>query len=295
MSNPNPALITDPMWRLWTDRPNQTWLLSGIYANKKGYHNTVIANQKNWPGNYSIRVPLDLVDINRDKARAIDLTMTPSEMIKWTSRMKASADSPLDKRLAAVREFYGTLDGKTIFGLEKDSEDGEWRHSTADLTHLWHGHTSIFTKYVNDWPLLSPILSVWAGESLSEWGIPAMLVKLGDQGEEVKYWQNVHNSVRTSVTPASPEIKVDGVYGTSTSVAFKDFVHKQGGQTGYDGNAVTYWLAMRYQRALTLGWTNVVTPPLSEEQLRELVTDWLSKNIPTDLVISGNITGKVTL
>jgi len=294
MNNPDPARITDPMWKLWTDRPMRSAKLSGIYANKKGYHNTVIANEGHWPTNYSIRFPLDLVKINRDKARALDQTMTTAEMIRWTSLMRESAMNPADNRLAAVREFYGTLDGKTVFGLIKDDADGPWRHATADLTHLWHGHIGIFTVYVNNWKMLSPILSVEAGESLTEWKVQSMLVSFGNTGEEVKYWQAVHNAVRGSVDPVSPEIKVDGNYGATTAAAFKDFVHKQGGQDGYDGRAITYWLALRYQRALTLGWTppNSVVPI---EDVKKLVNDWLLEHLPKDLIITGDLKGKVTL
>jgi hypothetical protein len=296
--NPNPARITEPMWKLWTDCPIQGAKLSGIYADKRGYHNTVVANKSKWPGNYSIVLPLDLVNINRDKARAIDLTMTDSDMVKWTKRMKDSALNPADNRLAAVREFYGTLDNATVYGLIKDDLDGPWKKSSSDSTHLWHGHTSIFTKFVNDWDMLAPLHSVWAGESLLDWKtqMNSLFISKGDSGEEVKYWQGVHNEVRETVTPPSPQLVADGNYGDSTAAAFADFVHKQGGQTAYTGQSVPAWCGIRYHKALaTVSVPIVVAPSFNSNEIKELVNAWLVENLPSNLSLSGDFTGKVSL
>jgi len=296
MTNPNPGLITNEMWRLWTDRPNLSWKLGGIYANKPGYHNTVNANLKNWPGNYSIELPLDLVKANRDKARAIDLTMTDSEMVKWTKRMRNAALDPSDTRLEAVKEFYGTLDNTNVFGLSKDSTNGPWERSTADSTHLWHGHVSIFTTFVSNWVMLSPLLSVWGGETLEDWKVKTMFIQKGDTGQEVSYWQSLHNAIRTTVTPSAPALPVDGIYGDSTASAFADMVHKQGGQAAYTGQSTPYWMLLRYQTALIIANTPEVPPSIDPEQLTELVTNWLSANVKvTDLSFNGSVTGKVNL
>lgn len=296
MVNPNPARITDEMWRLWTDRPNLSWQLSGIYADKKGYHNTVIRNIEKWPGNYTIKLPLDLPQSNRDKARAIDLTMTPAEMIKWTLRMKKSAADPADNRLAAVKEFYGTLDGKTVFGRSKDTTGKDWQPSSADLTHLWHGHTSIFTLFVSDWQALAPIISVWAGVSNEDWKSQEMLITQGSSGEEVKYWQYVHNAVIDTVNPPSVKLKVDGIYGVTTAKAFADFVHKQGGQEAYNGQSIFGWTAIRYHTALIRASVpKGETPELPEDYLKELVTAWMSANVKGEIKIDGNLKGTILL
>lgn len=298
-SNPNPDKITDEMWKLWTDRPNPNWKLSGIYAFKEYYHSSVIENQKNWPGNYSIKLELDLKHGNLDKARAIDLTMSDSEMVKWTTRMKKSAEDPNDFRLAAVREFYGTLDNKTVFGLIKDTETGPWRRSSSDLTHLWHGHKSIFTAFVRSWPHLESILSVEKGESLREWE-SAMFPQKDDVGEDVKYWQYVHNYVRTLVDPDSPELKIDGEYGPATVAAFTDFAKKNGAGNDYVANRITGWLAFKYNTAMIrylAPKTITVPPPVTIDPgvLQNLVETWLEVHIPGQLKITGDIKGVINL
>ena len=246
MINPNPTNIPEPLWWLWVERPNKAWRLSGILANKKGYHNTVKANKAHWPDNYSIRFPLDNTPAaNFNFARGIDLTMSNKEMIKWTTRMRNSALDPRDNRLGAVREFYGTLDGKTVYGLIKDDEDGPWREATADLSHLWHGHMGVFTAYVNSWPVLKPILSVWAGESFEDWNEMSFLPKQGDEGQIVSFWQRVHNGVRNEY-PGLPELKVDGDWGKATTEAVHAFWGKVGGKGSYKGDYMDNWVAYQY-------------------------------------------------
>lgn len=303
MANPDPAHITDPMWKLWTDRPSLSWKLGGIYANKKGYHNTVLANKAHWPDNYSIELPLDLVSYNRDKARAIDYTMSDSEMVKWTHRMQASALNPRDHRLAAVKEFYGTLDNKTVYGLSKDNTSGPWNRSTSDPSHLWHGHISIFTAYVNNWLMLEPILSVMEGETFEEWSNKEMATdfpKLGDTGEEIVYWQYIHNIVRNTVSPPCPTLEIDGNYGPSTAAAFSDFWRKIGATGSYNGSFLSGWLATVYHKHFVIVNTPkplITVPNVDPELLQGLVNEWLSDNVPVpeSLVFEGTVTGKVVL
>lgn len=301
-SNPNPDKITDEMWRLWTDRPNPAWKLGGFYAFKPHYHSTVEQNLKNWPDSYSIKLPLDLVHYNRDKARAMDTTMSDSEMRLWTRRMRDSALDPDDDRLAAVKEFYGTLDSKTVYGLSKNDEDGPWRLSSADSTHLWHGHKSLFTAFVANRLMLAPILSVESGETLEEWRRNSMLrdlPKKGDEGEEVKYWQYIHNAVRNTVTPPSPVLVIDGDYGSATAAAFADFWEKKhSGTTQSDGAKLTGWLATEYQKAFAIVSVPKpvipTPPPVSEELLEEIVSNWLATRVPNSFTITGTLNGKAS-
>lgn len=300
MTNPNPTRNTAPMWKLWTHRPNKAWKLGGLYVDfKKGYHNSVNNNKRNWPGTYSVRLPLDIgIKINQDVGRAIDVTMSDAEMRKITARMKRSALDPNDPRLDAVKEFFGTLDSVNVYGLTKDSETGEWRKASADKTHLWHLHMGLFAFFVNDEDRIDMILSVWTGESVQEWRKRTMTVKFsekGDSGEEVKYWQTLHNAVRTTVDPSAIAIKVDGDYGDATAKAFADFVHKGGGQAGYNGDRITHWLALRYEKSFIIMNTPPPSAAIPIEKLESLVNAWLLKHVPNDLTISATLKGKVEL
>lgn len=221
-ANPNPTLISNPTWRLWEETAADTpgIRLGGIYANKRCYHNTVNNNLRNWPGGYCIRLALDLVSFNRGFARAIDWTMSNAEMIKRTNRLRASALDPDDNRLFAMREFIGTRDGNNVYCLIKDDEDGPWRFDgDRDSSHLWHIHGSIFTKYINDWNALEGILSVWIGETLAEYQARksggGMLIKKGDKGELVRYWQRRLLRLGYKL----PEFGADGDYGDETQKA----------------------------------------------------------------------------
>jgi hypothetical protein len=306
MKNPNPVRIPEPLWQLAERRPS-TWKLAGIYANKKGYHNTVNANKLLWPTNYSIRLALDVVSKNNNFGRAIDFTLTDAEMKRVTRLLKKSAENPKDDRLAAVREFYGTLDGVTVFGLTKKDEDGPWTGSSADETHLWHIHISFFTAFVNDWLMIEPVLSVLLGETWEEWtgGMAEGLPKFGDSGEVIRYWQQTHNFARVVVSPPSPEIAVDGQYGEQSAAAFRDFWVKRGGdpKSPYDGKYISGWLANQYnlsrsqrvaQHAVDKLREEILAMPISDVKLREYVGEWLNKNIST-FGIKGTIQGKVTV
>jgi len=170
MANPNPAMITNEMWALWEGcsavLPGVR--LSGIYANKVCYHNSVKANKANWPGAYCIKLPLDLKG-PQDKARAIDLTLSDAEMKKRTGLLRAAALHPNDDRLLGVREFYGTLNGTTVYGLSRNTDSGTWVSVTSDTSHLWHIHISEWSFYCNQWPAQEMILSVLSGETWEAW------------------------------------------------------------------------------------------------------------------------------
>ncbi len=232
MSNPMPYRITDPMWRMWTEGRKiiPGVLLGGIYANKRGYHNTRKANQLNWSGNYSVRLSLDLQGPS-DKAAAIDYTMSSTEMRRRTGYLRDAVERS-DPRLAAVREFYGTLNGNTVYGRIKDSRNGDWDSSSADNSHLWHIHISIFRAYVDQWSELEPILSVLTGESLESWlGRQGTTAPLGNPVLEVT--DPLISDVRvgrlqTALNELGENLDVDNYYGPNTAAAVRRFQEEEG-------------------------------------------------------------------
>lgn len=252
MTNPNPGRITGAVWKLWTDRPVASWRLGGIYAHKPGYHSSRQENQANWPGNYSIQLPLDRQG-PADKAAAIDYTMSDAEMRRRTGLL-ADAARRNDPRLAAVREFYGTLDSRTVYGRIKDSRSGSWRSSSADSSHLWHIHVSLFRTYVDDHAELTPLLSVLAGETVDQWRIRQeggviVLPAKGDEGDHVEVIQRMLVALgHDTIAPGQPEEwRYDGIYGDSTAAAVNEFRASHGANPT---DRVTPWTYYRLLRDL---------------------------------------------
>lgn len=222
-ANPNPTRITTEMWRVWEEAKKiiPGVRLGGIYADKPAYHNTVNANLAKYPGNYSIKLPLDLRE-PRDKARAIDLTMSDAEMKKRTGYLRRAALHPDDDRLDCVREFFGTLDNETVYGLTHDGPGEPWREVESDLTHLWHEHCSIFTDFVNDWAMLEGLLSTLSGVTWEDWlekranEMTILGLKKGDTGPRVRVLHRYLAQAGQTIAPSEYDV---GLFSTSTSAA----------------------------------------------------------------------------
>ncbi|GGM27286.1 hypothetical protein GCM10011608_10030 [Micromonospora sonchi] len=177
--NPNPARISDPLWRMWTefDAAEPTALLGGILALKPGYHS------------YRSRLPGSDYSSGRDVAAdkrgsaelasAIDLTMSTAAMIRYTRRLDVAARAR-DPRLytdrgPVLREFIGTKDGRTVYcyvlvggralGVGADAGPDPGR----DKSHLWHLHLSVIRRFAADAAALDGLLSVMHGETLDAW------------------------------------------------------------------------------------------------------------------------------
>lgn len=209
-ANPNPTRIPDEIWWLW----EKCYLvipgvrLGGIFADKVCYHNFVNANKIKWPDAYCIKLPLDLKG-DFTKARAIDLTMSTAEMIKRTTLLKNSALHPEDNRLFGVREFYGTLDGKVVYGLTKSDENGPWSRSTSDTSHLWHIHASFFTFYCDNALAMAAFYSVISGESWEDWK-ERMAIPNQPADMQVATYTNAYNASSLLRGLAGKGVQADG-------------------------------------------------------------------------------------
>jgi len=210
----------------------------GGYTFKPGFHASVNDNIEHWPTNYSIRDA-----INRQNpqtvGRAVDITLSGSEMVKRT-RYLANAAAANDPRLACVKEFYGTLNGSSVYGLTHTGPGTDWRSSSADSSHLWHIHLSFFTPYSDDWAALAGVVSVLKGESLDDFlggEMERNIAEYGDTGSWVGFAQRY-------LKAAGATVDVDDVYGDQTTAAAKWwFVNiAKGNAADYSGRYISSWI-----------------------------------------------------
>lgn len=129
-----------------------------------GYH---ISREDQSADNYSIAQFSDDRLGPSNMAAAIDMTMRTSDMILVTTRL-VNAWHQEDPRLANVRAFNGTLDGRTA--IRKDAANPDPRTTnSATVDHARHVHMEIFRRFVEDQKTMDDILSVvLGGEGESE-------------------------------------------------------------------------------------------------------------------------------
>lgn len=147
--------------------PDLGGVLSGIVgdsAHKRGYHR---GRNYVYSTDYSVQLTEDKKG-DGEAACGIDMSFTEAKMRLYTGRLKAAADKN-DPRLRYVREFYGTLNGTTVYGrTHKGSTDSTWESSTSDSSHLWHIHISILRQYANIRAVMQGILDVLMGKAIEE-------------------------------------------------------------------------------------------------------------------------------
>ena len=132
--------------------------LSGIYANKPGYHNC----RSQLPSNdYSVQRSWDKKG-DADAAGAIDITLSDADMKKLTQRLidetkKSSDNGPL----RALNEFFGTVNGHDVTGMDVPGQ--YW--VTSDDSHLWHIHMSGKREFANDKAAWADVADVLLGRT----------------------------------------------------------------------------------------------------------------------------------
>ena len=286
--HPNPSRITAEMWWLWIQLlaaiPGVR--LGGIYADKSGYHNTVLANLARWPSNYSVRYAIDR-EPPRDKARAIDLTMNSTWMRTITRRLLDGA-ARRDPRMRCVKEFYGTTDGHTVVGRLKDSPDGPYRSGSSDTSHTWHEHIGLLTPFVDDIEAMRGLVSLLSGQSLADYMEGTMeqnLPEHGDTGTWVGFFQRLVIDRGATL----PKFGIDNDYGDEFAAAlrwwWKNIVKSP---SAYDGRRITSDVA-RHLMGLEQAAPTPVAP--TQAQVDAAVAKFLTANpvppgkTPTEVTI----------
>lgn len=139
--------------------------LSGILGDPRthlnGYHRARAWIMAEGEGldDYSVTQPDDKVG-PAWAASALDITLPQHLMITVTKRL-IKATERRDPRLKCLREFLGTLDGKTVTGRDVATRKAI---TSYDLTHTWHVHLSIRRRYAEDAKALLALVGVITGE-----------------------------------------------------------------------------------------------------------------------------------
>ena len=142
-------------------------VLSGIVGDlahkaRGGYH---ISRQDQPSDNYSvIRADDKPGNGPSDRASAIDMTMSTSDIIKCHKRLRECwKNRDDDPRMKYINAWNG-WDGEGDAG-RYDVVKGTIGTATSD--HKWHIHLELRRKYVNDMNAMKAVLSMLRGESVS--------------------------------------------------------------------------------------------------------------------------------
>jgi hypothetical protein len=269
----------------------------GGYTFKPGFHASADDNLEHWPGNYSVAEAINRQE-PRGVGRALDITLPLSLMILLTGRL-AAAVKARDPRLRGLREFFGTLDGSVVYGRSHRGPDTAWYESTADSSHLWHLHLSVFTPFADDWDALDAVLSVLLGESLDDYlgrVMERIIAEHGDSGAWVDFIQRYAIAAGATITR-------DGRYGDETAAGLRWwFVNVAGGTAGtYDGRSVTGWVLRDLLETSAARTAQAVVdraiaslPPggaPTQAQVNAAVAAWIAANPTAIRVNIGIVTG----
>jgi hypothetical protein len=261
----------------------------GGYVRKPGFHSSVEDNLKSWPDNYSIREA-----INRrpptNVGRAFDLTMSDHDMITATRRF-ADAVKRNDPRLQGLREFFGTLDGRTVYGRARRGPDTDWYEASADDSHLWHLHGSVFTPFAANWAVLSGLASILIGQSLADYltggTMQLDLPVHGDKGTWVGFFQRLVIDRGATLPKYGPDNDYGDEFASALRWWWRNIVKSS---SPYDGRRITSDVARHLMGLENAGPT--------QAQVDAAVAKFLTANpvqVPTGVRVNlGTVNGTLT-
>jgi hypothetical protein len=227
-------------------------VLSGIapdqrHLDRGGYHVSVEDLRRFGNGDdYSNSRPDDR-NFNIQYGAGVDVSLSPADMRRHHGRI-----FPVWKDLSDPRRRYfnavNTWDGSGD-AVRLDFVTNTAKFATAD--HKWHVHDETRRRYLLDDLAVRAKVSVWRGETKAQWlaalaDAPEegdMLVRKGDTGEEVKYWQHLLVELGHGTVLGEP----DGKYGPKMEAAVNADRKARG--VG-PATMVTGWHALAMQKSL---------------------------------------------
>ena len=204
--------MTDALQHLYDRLKNEAYptaQMGGIYANKPGYHN----KRDQLPGSdYSVQHDDDRAGSGQ-WAAALDITLNPADMRHLTQRL-IDLTLARDPRIQVCREFFGTVDGVTVTGM--DVREVRW--ITSDPSHIWHDHISVFRRWAGDIAAMNAlgdaILGTTGGDDMPSAKEVADAVwgwEIGSSGAGQPAWAALSDARNNSVQPGKPT--GDAVWG----------------------------------------------------------------------------------
>jgi hypothetical protein len=99
-------------------------------------------------------------------AAALDITPVEPLHVQTLCSRLVRAVARRDSRLRPLREFYGTLDGRNVYGFDLHT----WRPASSDASHLWHLHLSFHRDVACRASRLLPLADLLAGKGSAPTG-----------------------------------------------------------------------------------------------------------------------------
>lgn len=195
---------------------------------------------------YSVVTPIDKKGPD-NAASALDVSMPPDQMKICSGRMMRAMRGN-DGRVDAFREFFGTINGNTVTGWDRNrpADISDDAYTSSDKSHLWHMHFSIYREYSENWNILqflpdvldgsgNPTKSRWTGNivtappkpigPIATWPLKTGhyfgLISGGEKSHGGYYkWERPYiEDIQRRLTRLKFPTKVDGTFNLDTKKA----------------------------------------------------------------------------